>query len=78
MLNLIQLYNRVDDKDLFIKLFSDFNQDCIEFGYEDDKSELFNEMLYNHFGLELVNDNQLNRVVNSLVNMQSLELLRSL
>ena len=68
MIHLAQLYKLVDDKKLFVTLFTDFDSECKELEYTGSEGELFNEMLLNHFGLEIESDIQLYRIVKSLNN----------
>lgn len=72
MLNLMQLYKLIDNKKLFVDLFDDLSYEIEEMGYEhlDDQMELVNEMLLNHFGLEIENENQLRRVTETIIRKQ--------
>ncbi len=78
MLHLLQLYNMVEDKEMFIKLFSNFAVLCDDMGYSDDMGELFNELLDNHFLLFITNNNQLDRIVNTLKKHSDLAILSNI
>ena len=72
MLHLMQLLNMIDDKTLFINLFNDLSYEIDELGYQhlDDQCELVNEMLFNHFGLELRCEKQLERITKTIIKHQ--------
>jgi hypothetical protein len=72
MFHLIQLYKLIDNKKLFIELFDDLSYEINELGYEfiDDQMELVNEMLFNHFGLEIDSPTQLQRVTETILRKQ--------
>ena len=78
MIHLIQLFNMIDDKKLFIGLFSYFKDEAQEMGYSGFEGELFNEMLDNHFGIEILDDKQLERITASLLKRDDLSFLNNL
>ena len=78
MLHLIQLFNMVDDKKLFIGLFSGFKYETTMMGYTGFEGEMFNEMLLNHFGLEIECSKQLNRITNAVLDKLDLSFLESI
>jgi len=81
MLHLIQLYNMVQDKSLFINLFNDLSYEIEEMGYLhlEDQMELINEMLDNHFGIYLESHKQLQMVTETILKRQGkLNILKSL
>lgn len=77
MLHLLQLYKMVKNKKLFIAIFSDFALECQDLGYTGFESELFNEMLLNHFGLEIESENQLERITKKVLESSDLNFLSS-
>ena len=72
MLHLLQLYKLVDNKQLFIDLFDDLSYEIEEMGYTyiDDQMELINEMLFNHFGIEIECCIQLEKVTRKIIEKQ--------
>ena len=66
LMQLLKMLNK-DDKKLFIALFSDFKAESIEMGYDGNESELFNEMLLNHLGMEIEDNRQLESIVKILL-----------
>jgi len=78
MLHLIQLYNMVDDKKLFIGLFSGFKYETVMMQYTGFEGEMFNEMLLNHFGLEIESENQLKRITDCLLKRDNIKFLENI
>ena len=70
MLHLIQLYNMVDNKDDFIALFDNIQCEVDELGYEGMESELVKDLMFNHFGLEILCTKQLQHITNAIMNKQ--------
>lgn len=70
MLLFMQLLNRVQDKQLFINLFDDLSFELDELGYRDDATMLVDELLLNHFGIELLDDRQLERLTDFILKKQ--------
>lgn len=78
MLHLLQLFNMIQDKKLFIGIFSGFFHECQDMGYSGGfETELFNEMLLNHFGLEIENEEQLIRITRKVLDLHDLEILNN-
>jgi len=79
MIHLLQLYKMIDDKKLFIGIFNGFFHECQDMGYAGGfEDELFNEMLLNHFGLEIECSKQLNRITNAVLDKLDLSFLESI
>lgn len=78
MLHLIQLFNFVEDKDLFIALFSNLKDEAIALGYDQCITDLVNEMLYNHFDIEIDDQNQLIKITNAILKHNDLTILRNI
>lgn len=77
MIYLIQLYNLVGQRKLFIQIFSGLKEEAKELGYEGFETELVNEMLYNHFGLELESDKQLEMLTDAMLKRDDLSFLEA-
>lgn len=69
MIYLMQLFKRIDDLKYFQALFTDI--DFEELGYEDDKQELINEMLLEHYGFSIIEDKQLDSITNVILRVKS-------
>lgn len=67
MLHLLQIYKMVQDKELFINLFNDLEFELDEMGWRDAPEELINDLLMNHFGLEVTCPKQLKLITNSII-----------
>jgi hypothetical protein len=77
MLHLIQLYNYVDNKELFASLFYDFKGQVDEMGYcLASAGELVNEILFNDFGFEIEDEGQLNKITEALYSGKLANVLR--
>ena len=70
MLLFMQLLNRVQDKQFFIDLFDDLSFELDELGYRDDPTMLVDELLLNHFGIEMQSDMQLERLTDFILKKQ--------
>jgi len=80
-MHLLQIYKMIPNKTLFIDLFNDLSYEIEEMGYEhlEDQMELINEMLYNHFGLEVEDENQLRLLTGTIIKKQgTLDFLKML
>jgi hypothetical protein len=75
MLFLLQLLNTLNKKqfDLFMQLFSDLDYELNEMGYSSDPQGLVNEMLSNHFGIELTDVEQLNAITRIILDKNKFE-----
>lgn len=72
MIYLLQLLRRLnkDEQILFINLFNDLSFEIKEMGYKGHESELMNELLLNHFDLEIESETQLNMFTNCILRYQ--------
>ena len=68
MLHLLQIYNMVEDKELFINLFNDLDFELNEMGWSDAPEELVSDLLDNHFGIEVLCPKQLKMITNAIIN----------
>lgn len=71
MIHFLQLYKMVDNKKLFINLFNDLSFELDEMGYRDFPEELIQDLLFNHFGLEIEDERQLQRFTGFILKWQS-------
>lgn len=73
MLYLLQIAKMLNDNqlELFISLFNDLSYEIDGLGYKGNESELVNELLDNHFGIYLEDDNQLNKLTSCILNHQN-------
>jgi len=81
MLHLLQLFKTVQDKDLFINVFSYFKELCEDMeadDFVDGKESIFSDMLLEHFDLEVLSSEQVTRIVNTLVKYDNISFLREL
>lgn len=58
LVQIIKMLNK-EQRTLFIGLFDDLSFEIEEMGYEGMEGELINDMLMNHFGIEIYDMNQL-------------------
>ena len=72
MLFITQLLNMMTKKQIkqFVALFNDLSFEVEEMGWEGMEEEMVNDMLINHFGLELVDDWQLGEATKFIMNNQ--------
>jgi spore coat polysaccharide biosynthesis predicted glycosyltransferase SpsG len=58
----MQILNMIEGKeerDYFVALFSDLSFEIEEMGYEGMEEDLVESLLFDHFGLEMMDENQL-------------------
>ena len=53
MLHLLQVYKLVQNKQLFIDVFSDLDYELNEMGWSADPETLISDLLFDHFDLEI-------------------------
>ena len=79
MVYLIQIYNMVHDKNLFLNMFNDLSFELDELGYRECPSDLISDLLQDHFDLVIENDKQLKQLSDCIIKHQGqLEFLKSL
>ena len=78
MIYLLQVYKMIENKDLFIQVFSDLDYELNEMGWKDDPETLMNDLLFNHFGLTSEDDRQLKMFTNTILNKKDLSFLKAL
>lgn len=57
----------------FVALFSDLDYELDELGYRGNETDLISGMLFNHFGLSIENDKQLQMLTNSILKKNNLQ-----
>ena len=72
MLFITQLLNMMTKKQIkqFVALFNDLSFEVEEMGWKGQEDDMINDMLINHFGLELVDDWQLGEATKFIMNNQ--------
>lgn len=70
MIHYYQILNMVQDKKHFVNLFNDLSFELDEMGYRDFPSELIDDMLSNHFGIQLECKKQLEKVTKYILEKQ--------
>ena len=72
MLHLMQLLNMIDDKKLFKQVFNDLDFELNEMGWNENPTELINDLLDNHFGLYIEDKRQLAEITKTILNTEKL------
>jgi hypothetical protein len=75
MIYLLQILKRLNKKQrqYFVAMFSDLDYELDELGWRGDETTLVNDMLFNHFGLEVEDSNQLQMLTDSILKKGNLE-----
>lgn len=73
MIHLLQLYKMLDSvsRKLFIQLFNDLSYEIDDLGYKGMESELIEDLLFNHFAIELEDTRQIERLTKSILRNQN-------
>lgn len=66
---LLQILKRLNKKQRqqFLALFSDLDYELDELGWRGNETDLVNDMLFNHFGMELEDKNQLQMLTDAIL-----------
>jgi hypothetical protein len=69
MIYLMQILKMLDkaQRKQFVALFSDLDYELDELGWRGNETDLINDMLFNHFGLSIEDDSQLQRLTDSIL-----------
>lgn len=69
MIYLLQILKRLNKKQRqqFLALFSDLDYELDELGWRGNETDLVNDMLFNHFGMELEDKNQLQMLTDAIL-----------
>lgn len=78
MIYLLQLYKRIQNKALFIEVFSDLDYELYEMGWIDDAETLINDLLLDLFDLTIEDDRQLSQLTQTILNKKDLHFLKAL
>ena len=68
MIFTMQLLSRIQDLNLFEMIFSEIHSEVEDLGYEDAPEEYVSDIMMNHFGLELEDENQLLMITKCIMN----------
>lgn len=71
MMYLLQIYKMVEDKKLFIQIFSDLDYELNEMGWSEDPEGLVNDLLSNHFGFSVDDEKQLSMLTSAILKKQN-------
>ena len=72
LLQILRMLNKKQQKE-FVALFSDLDYELNDMGWKGDETTLINDMLFNHFGLSIEDDSQLQRLTDSILKKGNLE-----
>ncbi len=70
MLRLLQVAKIVNDKQFFVDIFDDLSFELEEMGYKDCPEDLVQDLLINHFDLEIECERQLKDFTNDVLKHQ--------
>lgn len=75
MIYLMQILKMLDKKQRqqFLAMFSDLDYELDELGWRGNETDLVNDMLFNHFGMELEDKNQLQMLTDSILKKGNLQ-----
>jgi hypothetical protein len=75
MIYLLQILKRLNKKQRqqFLALFSDLDYELDELGWRGNETDLVNDMLFNHFGMEIEDENQLKMLTESILKKGNLQ-----
>lgn len=77
LMQLLKMLNKTQRKE-FVALFSDLEYELDELGYRGSETDLVNDMLFNHFGLSLEDEGQLQRLTDAILKKGSLQAAASM
>ena len=75
MIYLLQILKRLNKQQRheFVAMFSDLDYELDEMGWRGNETDLVNDMLFNHFGMELEDKNQLQMLTEAILKPNSLK-----
>jgi hypothetical protein len=76
LLQLYRLFKDKKDREYFIKIFSDLEFELDELGYRECPEDLIQDLLINHFGIEVESDRQLKKLTETILKKKDLSFLR--
>ncbi len=66
LLQILKMLNKKQQKE-FVALFSDLDYELNDLGWKGDETTLINDMLFNHFGLSIEDDFQLQMLTDCIL-----------
>lgn len=72
LMQLLKMLNKTQRKQ-FLSLFSDLDYELDELGWRGNETDLVNDMLFNHFGLTIEDEGQLQRLTEVILKPESLK-----
>jgi len=66
LLQILKMLNKRQQKE-FVALFSDLDYELNDLGWKGDETTLINDMLFNHFGLSIEDDFQLQMLTDCIL-----------
>lgn len=72
LLQILRMLNETQRKD-FLALFSDLDYELDELGWRGNETDLVNDMLFNHFGLSIEDETQLQRLTEVILKPESIK-----
>jgi flagellar biosynthesis GTPase FlhF len=72
LMQILQMLNKEQRKQ-FVELFSDLEYELDELGWRGDETTLVNDMLFNHFGLSIEDERQLERFTEAVLDKKKIE-----
>lgn len=69
LIQLVKMWNK-KERELFVALFEDLSFEIDEMGYEGQETELVDEMLHNHLGIEFECNQQLEMITDLILRHQ--------
>jgi hypothetical protein len=72
LMQLLKMLNKSQRKE-FVALFSDLDYELDELGWRGNETDLVNDMLFNHFGLSIEDNGQLQRLTDAILKKGNLQ-----
>lgn len=72
LMQLLKMLNKTQ-RQQFLALFSDLDYELDELGWRGNETDLINDMLFNHFGLTIEDEGQLQRLTEVILKPESLK-----
>ncbi len=66
LLQILRMLNKKQQRE-FVALFSDLDYELNDMGWKGDETTLINDMLFNHFGLSVEDDGQLQMLTDCIL-----------
>lgn len=72
LMQILKMLNKTQ-RQQFLALFSDLDYELDELGWRGNETDLVNDMLFNHFGLSMEDENQLKMLTDVILKPESLK-----